>query len=117
MKTSAWRIVANKNFIVFGIAAGYGRDKYDESATVSGTFKGDHVRHGRSVRPSTGRDVTVGDAQQPLRRSVAQFAVVKLIGEIGQVSGGSFPTPTNTFPSGALVDSRLYASLGLRFGW
>ena len=43
--------------------------------------------------------------------------VVKLVGEIGQVSGGTFPTPTNTFSSGAQDDSRLYASVGLRFGW
>ena len=40
-KTSAWRVVANKNFIGFGIAAGYGRDTYDESTTVSGTVKND----------------------------------------------------------------------------
>jgi hypothetical protein len=40
--------------------------------------------------------------------------VVKIVGEVGQVSGGSTPTLKNNF--GAAADkSRNYASLGLRF--
>ena len=36
LETSAWRIVASKSFILFGIAAGYGRDTYKSSATAIG---------------------------------------------------------------------------------
>jgi hypothetical protein len=119
VKTSAWRVVANKNFIGFGIAAGYGRDTYDESATVSGTVRGISF-------PPVG---TLGATFDPVAMSQSvtrnnmfadlsiNMTVVKLVGEIGQVSGGSFATPTNTFSSGAQDDSRIYASLGLRVGW
>jgi hypothetical protein len=118
VKTSAWRIAANKNFIGFGIALGYGRDSYDESATVSGSVKAISTPFG-----------TLSSAFGPIAMSQSvtrnnffadlsiNMSVVKLVGEIGQVSGGSFPTPTNTFTSGAQDDSRLYASVGLRFGW
>jgi hypothetical protein len=119
VKTSAWRVVANKNFIGFGIAAGYGRDSYDENATVSGSVNGILV-------PPFG---TLGTTFNPVLMSQSvtrnnifadlsiNMTVVKLVGEIGQVSGGTFAAPTNTFSSGSQDDSRLYASIGLRFGW
>src|SRR3954470_317239 len=37
VKTSAWRVVASKSLILFGLSAGVGQDKYDESATISGS--------------------------------------------------------------------------------
>jgi hypothetical protein len=115
VKTSAWRVVANKNFIGFGIAAGYGRDSYDESATVAGTVK---LPFGTSTQAFTPVEMTQSVTRNNLFADVSlNMTVVSLVGEIGQVSGGSFPTPTNTFSTGAQDDSRLYASVGLRFGW
>ncbi|MBA3891100.1 MAG: hypothetical protein H0X64_11280, partial [Gemmatimonadaceae bacterium] len=44
---------------------------------------------------------------------------IKLVGEIGQVSGGTLPTGTthNTFSGGDVTKSRTYGSVGLRFGF
>jgi len=39
------------------------------------------------------------------------------VGEVGRVSGGDFPTLTNTFSSGNADAARVYLSAGLRFGW
>ena len=36
------------------------------------------------------------------------FPILKIIAEIGQVSGGTAPSTVNTFPSKGIVDSRLY---------
>ncbi len=41
--------------------------------------------------------------------------VLKLTGEIGQANGGNVPTAKNTFESAA-NKSRVYASVGVRFG-
>ena len=120
VKTTAWRVVASKSFIVFGLAAGYGQDKYDQSTTVRGTINGFSI-------PGVG---TIGNTpfgpvamSQNVTRS-NMFAdlsfnlfLLKLVGEIGQVSGGDFPTITNSFSTGKIDDSRLYGSVGLRFGW
>jgi hypothetical protein len=119
VKTSAWRVVANKNFIGFGIAAGYGQDKYDESATVSGAVKSIEVPPFGTASASF---EPVAMSQSVTRNNMfadlsINMSVVRLVGEIGQVSGGTFTAPTNTFSKGAQDDSRIYASLGLRFGW
>jgi hypothetical protein len=120
VKTTAWRVVASKSFVVFGLAAGYGQDKYEQGTNVSGTVTGLTV-------PGVG---TIGNApfgpivlQQDVTRSnmfadlSVNLLVFKLVGEIGQVSGGDFIASTNTFSSGKIDDSRVYGSLGLRFGW
>jgi hypothetical protein len=118
VNTSAWRIVANKNFIGFGVAAGYGRDKYDESATVGGTVKNISSPFG-SVSQSFGpialsQDVTRNNMFLDLSLNLP---LLKVVGEVGRVSGGDFPTLTNTFSSGNADAARVYLSAGLRFGW
>src|SRR3954463_10670421 len=35
LKTKAWRIVGSKSLLLFGLAAGFGQDKYDASTDVS----------------------------------------------------------------------------------
>jgi hypothetical protein len=42
--------------------------------------------------------------------------ILKIIGEVGQVSGGSVPL-TNSFSSGGATDSRVFGSLGIRIAW
>jgi hypothetical protein len=42
--------------------------------------------------------------------------ILKLTGEIGQVSGGTINT-FNTFSGKQAADSRLYGSVGARFGF
>jgi hypothetical protein len=118
IKTSAWRVVASKSFIVFGLAAGYGQDKYEQSTTVSGTAKNIPTILGNQNQAfgpiSLAQDVTRSNMFADLSVNLFLF---KLVGEVGRVSGGDFLTPTNTFTSGKIDDSRVYGSLGLRFGW
>src|SRR5919202_2657339 len=37
VKTTAWRLVASKSLLLFGLSAGMGRDMYDQSANVTAT--------------------------------------------------------------------------------
>jgi len=105
IKTTSWRVVASKSLILFGLAAGVGQDKYDESASFSGTAS------------STLLGITTSQpfgpfslAQQMTRTSYfadvsMNLLLIKLIGEIGQVSGGTLnPAPFNTFSKGAAND-------------
>ena len=117
VKTSSWRIVASKSLILFGLAAGVGQDMYDEKATFSGT-----AQTGILLQPTQ----TFGPfalAQKMTRTNYfadvsMNLLLIKLVGEVGQVSGGKLsPTPFNTFSTGAADDSRVYGALGLRFNW
>ena len=104
--TTAWRFVASKSLVVFGLAAGVGRDKYASSANVSG---------------SVGTQQTTVSASQSLTRTnyfgdlSLNLVIFKIVGEIGMVQGGTVPT-YNRFDK--LPDaSRLFGSVGIRFGW
>jgi hypothetical protein len=108
-KTQAWRIVASKNLVMFGLAVGFGQDRYESSAVVNGTMSG-----------VTSNDISVS---QSMTRS-NMFAdlsfnlpLLKFTVELGQVFGGEAPPTLNTFDGRGIVDSRLYASAGLRFTW
>lgn len=119
VKTDAWRIVASKNLIMFGLAVGYGRDHYDQSTTISGSVNGVTLPPLGTTSASFGpvslsQDVSRNNFFADLS---VNLLLLKLVGEIGQVSGGSFGTPVNTFSTGAVDDSRLYGSVGLRFAW
>ena len=117
VETYAWRFVASKSLLLFGIAVGAGQDKYEQGATVTGTV--------HNV-PPLGLDVTSSpvDLSQKLTRTNVfadlsyNLPIVKIIGEIGQVSGGKLPAPpVNEFTGGSPTQSRLYGSLGLRIAF
>lgn len=114
LETSAWRIVASKSLILFGIAAGYGRDTYKSSATVSAvvpTVGGAQTSDNISASQNVTRNNLFADLS-------VNLVVLKIVGEVGQVSGGSLDQPTfNTFQGKGPLDSRLYGSVGLRFGF
>src|SRR5262245_5949945 len=109
VKTSEWRVVANKSPILFGLAIGAGQDFYKSTATARGTFGGqtsNTVQLDQSMtRTSAFLDLSVN------------LPVLKLVGEIGQVSGGKAPEIFNGFEGKGVVASRLYGSLGLRVSW
>jgi hypothetical protein len=114
LETSAWRIVASKSLILFGIAAGYGRDTYKSSATAFGVVP-TALGTQRSDPITAAQDVSRNNLFADLSLNLVVF---KLVGEIGQVSGGTLAQPTfNTFQGKAALDSRLYGSVGLRFGF
>jgi hypothetical protein len=109
--TSAWRLVASKHFVVFGLAAGVGQDKYTQSADIHVAVR-DPLLGTASGSASVAEDVTRTNMFADLSLNLP---VVKLIAEVGQVSGGSVGVH-NTFATDANA-SRLYGSVGLRFAW
>lgn len=121
VKTSAWRLVASKSFIVFGLAAGVGQDKYTQSADISATFTGTCSSGGFST-PCTGTASVPGTQQDLTRTNIfgdvsLNLPLFKIVGEVGQVSGGTVST-YNSFTDGTRADrSQVYGSLGLRLSW
>ncbi|HVX38731.1 MAG TPA: hypothetical protein VHB25_04080 [Gemmatimonadaceae bacterium] len=112
VKTQAWRVVASKSFIVFGLAAGVGQDKYDQSADIAahvsqGGFSGD------AAVPGTSQTLTRTNMFADLSLNLPLF---KIVGEVGQASGGTVQT-YNSFSGGAADRSQLYGSVGLRLSW
>jgi len=107
VKTSAFRLVASKSLLMFGLAAGIGQDRYSESALVSGTA-------GTFVSPQVAFDQKLTRTNYFLDASL-NLPIFKLIGEVGQVSGGTVDT-YNEFTSGRADKSRTYGSLGFRLG-
>jgi hypothetical protein len=114
LKSNAWRVVASKSLIFFGLAAGFGQDKYDATTDI-----GAHV----AARPPApaGNAGPVSLSQNLTRTNVfadlsMNLLLFKLTGEIGQVSGGTINT-YNTFNGKQAADSRIYGSVGARFGF
>jgi hypothetical protein len=114
VKTSAWRVVAGKTLLTFGLAAGIGQDRYDDEANVQGT-----VRSRTSVGEQTSDVVALS---QKLTRTnyfldlSLNLPVFKLVGEVGQVSGGTIGT-FNEFETGRADKSRTYGSVGFRIAF
>jgi hypothetical protein len=116
LKTKAWRVTASKSLIFFGLAAGVGQDKYDASTDVSA-----HVA-ARTIPPTSAANAGPISLSQSLTRTnifadlSMNLLLFKLTGEIGQVSGGTINT-FNTFSGKQAADSRIYGSVGARFGF
>jgi hypothetical protein len=114
VKTTSWRVIASKSLIIFGLAAGVGQDSYDQTATFSGTATS---TAGTSNFGPFNLDNSMTRTNYFANASI-NLLLLKIVGEIGQVSGGDLtPTPFNTFSTGAANDTRLYGSVGLRFNW
>ncbi len=116
LKTNAWRVVASKSLLLFGFAAGFGQDKYESSADIRA-----HVA-ARAVPPTPAANAGPVSLSQSITRSNVfadlsiNLLILKLTGEIGQVSGGTINT-YNTFSGKRADDSRIYGSVGARFGF
>ena len=116
LKTKAWRVTASKSLIIFGLAAGIGQDKYDASTDI-----GAHVA-ARTVPPTAAANAGPVSISQSLTRTIifgdlsVNLLLFKLNAEIGQVSGGTINT-YNTFSGKQPADSRIYGSVGARFGF
>jgi hypothetical protein len=116
LKTKAWRLTASKSLLLFGLAAGVGQDKYDASTDVRA-----HVA-ARTLPPTSAANAGPVSLSQNLTRTnifadlSMNLLLLKLTGEIGQVSGGTINT-YNTFSGKQAADSRIYGSVGARFGF
>ncbi len=112
VETTAWRVVAGKNFSVFGLAVGGGRDRYDTSADAQVTIS-------RVVPPVTSSVVAarqVLDRTNLFANATLNLPALRLVAEVGRVSGGHIVT-YNSFSGERADDPRTYASLGLRVTW
>ena len=110
VKTDAWRVVASKSLVMFGFAVGAGQDKYDQSATAMASVLGPTGRQ-RSGDISMSQKLTRTNVFADVSLNLPMF---KIIGEIGQASGGTIDT-YNTFEGKDADASRIYGSVGLRF--
>lgn len=108
VKTNAWRVVASKNLIMFGIAVGIGNDHYQQSADVSGSVSG--LLSGSATAPGTDQSLNRTNLFADLSFNLPLF---KIVGEIGQASGGTVQT-YNSFSGGRADRSQVYGSIGLR---
>lgn len=113
VKTSAYRIVASKSLLLFGIAAGVGQDKYDASANVQATVKPTVGGAQQSDVVALGQKITRTNYFLDLSLNLPVF---KIIGEVGQVTGGKIDT-YNEFATGRADKSRTYGSVGFRIGF
>jgi hypothetical protein len=112
LKTTSWRVTASKNFMLLGLSAGFGGDKYEASSTIVGTV----------VAPAPINTVT-GSASPSFSMTRTNYFVglsldvllAKVVAEAGQVTGGTVAQLTNNFGSAA-DKARTYLTVGLRFG-
>jgi hypothetical protein len=114
LKTTAWRVVASKGLLLFGFAAGIGQDKYESSTDVSAHVAARTLTPAANAGPiALSQNITRTNVFADLSMNLLLF---KLTGEIGQVSGGTINT-YNTFSGKQAADSRVYGSVGARFGF
>lgn len=106
IKTTSWRLSAQKNLLLFQLSAGYGQDTYDATGAISGNIGG---------TPFGPVDVSQDVKRTSLYGSVGvNLLLAKIIAEVGQVSGGDITVPFNSNFSEPADKSRLYGSLGVR---
>lgn len=113
IKTTAWRITAAKDLLILNLNAGIGQDKYSTSTSISATVR-PSIGGPQTATASAGFDMT--RTNMFVGASLNLF-IAKLVGEIGQVSGGTAPKATNTFSGSDAGASRTYFTLGLRVGF
>lgn len=111
LDVDALRLMVGKRLGILGVMAGVGTDRYKSGATISAVVE--------ELGLITVLDPT--DVDQSVRRTnlfagaSLNFPFVRLVGEVGRVSGDSVTT-YNTFQSSGSDDARMYMSVGIRFG-
>jgi len=109
VRSTAWRVVASKSILGLGLAAGVGQDRYQASATLTYDVDGAQPLQPLSLDVKPTRTNMFADL------SVNFIPLLKLVGEVGRVSGGTIPT-YNTFGRSADA-ARWYGSLGARLAF
>lgn len=116
VRTKAWRVVASKKLLVFGLAVGGGQDKYDSQAEFRGNVSSPiigGVYKTQSVGPvALDQSLTRTNYFADLSFNLLVF---RAVAEIGRVTGGSVQT-FNSFGDKKADDARTYGSVGLKFG-
>jgi hypothetical protein len=109
LRTKSWRVVASKSLPFVSLAAGFGRDYYDANAKLTFNVDGQTQQTPVSLAVSPSRTSIFGDV------SINVIPFVKLVGELGRVSGGSVRT-FNTFADD-VNQARWYGSVGARLAF
>ena len=107
LKSNAWRLTLSKSLLLFGLAAGVGQDNYDMSTIVSASMTAGPTLTTPKLESKVTRTNYFADVSMNL-------LLIKLVGSVGMVSGGDIKT-YNSYDNAA-DKSRLYGSLGVRFG-
>jgi hypothetical protein len=107
VKTTAWRVTASKSLVLFTLAVGAGQDTYDASTAVRAA-----TSFGNAGPITVSQKMTRTNYFADLSMNIL---LVKIVGSVGMVSGGDVPTH-NTFSTAADA-SRMYGSVGIRFGF
>jgi hypothetical protein len=107
VSTTAWRVVASKSLVIFGLAVGAGQDKYESSANVvgrSGVANGEASVSQNLTRTNYFADLSIN------------MMLLKIIGEVGMVQGGTIET-VNQWDGKQAADKRMYGSVGARLSF
>ncbi|AHG90650.1 hypothetical protein J421_3113 [Gemmatirosa kalamazoonensis] len=118
-KTTAWRLAGSKSFLLVGLTAGVGQDRYDSRADASAFIAPRQITQGITASFNG----TVASPSQKMTRTnvfagaSVHLALLRIAAEVGRVSGGSVTTPYNKFGDRRADDPYTYASLGLRVGF
>lgn len=118
VRTDSWRLVASKNLLLFGLAAGFGQDRYNSDATTRAYI----APRTLGVASSTPAE-NIGPValSQKLTRTTyfldasINFPIIRLIGEIGRTGSANVPT-FNTFAGSEAGAARTFGALGVRLG-
>jgi hypothetical protein len=107
VSTTAWRVVASKSLVMFGLAVGAGTDKYKSSANVIGRSS---LAEGEArVEQEMSRTNYFADLSMNLM-------ILKIVGEVGMVQGGEVNT-FNQWEGKQPADKRIYGSVGARLSF
>lgn len=109
VKTTSWRLAAQKNLLLFQLGAGYGQDTYTSAADVN-----------IQITSPAAANLSTGVSQEMTRSTMYgslgfNLLVAKVVAEVGRVSGGDVSV-FNRFAEAA-DKSRLYGSIGLRISF
>ena len=114
VQTDAWRLVASKSFLAFGLAAGVGQDQYKSGAQLDVTVHDVACPGGVCAGTPFTFEQKVKRTNYFVDLSL-NMMIAKFVGEIGMVSGGDIQT-YNQFDGKKADDARLYGSVGFRIG-
>lgn len=110
IKSTSWRLSAQKNFLLFQFGAGFGKDNYDFNADVSATVDDAGTPRNGSFNAAQAMDRTTMYGSLGIN-----LLLVKVVAEVGQVSGGNAPT-YHTYDTAADA-KRMYATAGIRISF
>lgn len=117
VSTDSYRLVASKDLLLLGLAAGVGQDRYSSSATGSGFV----AARGVAGIGTPAEAIGPISMHQKLTRTTyfldatLNFPIIKVIGEIGRTNSVGVPT-YNSFAGSAPGSAQTYGALGIRLG-